>query len=376
MTTLHMQTENVHETARQMTQGGEQAVLALRSLSRAVQTLQNTWKGDSSEEFGLEMQDILRRLNTQTDFLLELAGRLDREATEWEVTDRGGWEFFQKAGSNLFRGVPSSIFSGGANSAVIPLFAGLSIGQFLGGLPAWLNSFLDRFFSPAELISPIPEESATIPAPKPPSKTFGDINKETSQASASAETDSHLVDKPESEPAASPPSGYDIYYDIPAKSQGKLYGSAACLPTSLSMITDYYHAKDAANRTISPEGLKDMLDPGDGTSGVGVKLDKLNDDLGELGYTAKNFPSDMDGLKEELANGPVVANIGVRLVSSPARGLDGAGSTNHSVVVRGVASDGGILINDPWSGSEIKLTTEEFSAMWSKGEHWMQTVRP
>ncbi|MGB9723152.1 MAG: hypothetical protein ACP5OO_03065 [Chloroflexia bacterium] len=84
--------------------------------------------------------------------------------------------------------------------------------------------------------------------------------------------------------APSPPAGYELYHDLSPRSQGALYGNAACLPTSVSMVLDYYHAQDAAHRTALPGELVRMLDPGDGTPGQGVPGNRMQDELAELGY--------------------------------------------------------------------------------------------
>jgi uncharacterized protein YukE len=380
MTTIHLQTENGHQTASMLKQNGAVCLEEVQGLQRALQNLEMSWQGNAQIEFTAQANSLVRQLLAQIDALQMLAEKLEREVIEWEETDRRGGQSFPMSGSALFLGISPPIFSGGANgitwpaTGVVPLFAGLSVGSLWQGVPAWLRSFLDRFYTPAEIVSPIAEGPA-VPQTAP-GKSFGDLIKEMPQAGPTASTEAKPAATVSAEPSVLPSSEYDIYYDIPAKSQGNLYGNAACLPTSLSMVTDYFHGKDSSNPSVSPEGLKNMLDPGDGTYGVGVKLDKLNDDLAELGYkNVKNFQSDMDGLKKALADGPVVANVGVKLVSNPARGLDGPGAVNHSVVVRGVSSTG-VLINDPWSGSEMKLTNEQFSAMWGRGEHWIQTVRP
>ena len=380
MNVLHMQTETVRSTARQILQTSAQAHTELQSLLRAAKSLEVAWRSKSGDAFLADTTELLRRLQLQSELLTILAERLAREAMEWEQADHNGAAAFRALVANRSPMLTVSIFSGGPGntyrftSVIMPLFAWLSIGKRLMEFPGWLNSIVDQFLPSAEIVSPVAEGSA--PPDQTPSKSFGDLLKET-PLEGTASTDAAPASFPS--PQADSPardSRYDSYYNIPIQSQGILYGSAACLPTSLSMITEYYHAKDSVNQSVSAEGLRNMLDLGDGTEGVGVKLDKLNDDLNELGYTnVRNFQSDMDGLRKELADGPVVANIGVRLVSQPTRTLDGPGATNHSVVIRGVSADG-VLINDPWSGSEIKLSNEQFASMWSRGDHWLQTVRP
>jgi len=173
----------------------------------------------------------------------------------------------------------------------------------------------------------------------------------------------------------SPSDGYDIYYNIPPKSQGALYGSAACLPTSMSMALDHFHAQNPANQTASPNALIGMLDQGDGTLGNGVGLDKLNDDLGELGYNSTVRTGNMDELGNALNDGPVIVNSQVGLVSTPARDIQPIGTTNHAILVKAINSDS-VVINDPWSGTEKVLPRATFEQMWNGGGNYMVIVRP
>lgn len=142
------------------------------------------------------------------------------------------------------------------------------------------------------------------------------------------------------------------------------------------MLTKYYHGQDPVNKAVEPGDLIKMLDEGDGTSGSGIGLDKLNDDLNEIGYkVTRNFQSDMTGLKDELKTGPLVVNVKVGLTSSPERALLEGNAYNHSVLVKGV-SGANVLINDPWSGKEMEIPSDQFERMWSNGGHWAQVVRP
>jgi len=143
----------------------------------------------------------------------------------------------------------------------------------------------------------------------------------------------------------------------------------------MSMALDHFHAQNPANQTASPNDLIGMLDQGDGTLGNGVGLDKLNDDLGELGYNSTVRTGNMDELGNALNDGPVIVNSKVGLVSAPARDILPNGSTNHSILVKAINSDS-VVINDPWSGAEKILPRATFEQMWNGGGNYMVIVRP
>jgi len=390
MTTLHMQTEAVRTTARQMAQNGEQTALALQSLSRAVQALQSSWKGGSSEEFGMQAQDIVRRLNTQADILLELAGRVDREVTEWEETDQRGASILQsnRMSGAWFGNAAMPMTAGGWTAdlfpiSIAPLMTSVSLAPFLTNLPAWLSRLLDRFFPPATIISPLPDVSSQSTGPG--TTPLGELLKRWTPASSPEDPDGQLLHPdeplqatPSAEPVNSLAKQYDLYYDIPAKSQGELFGQAACLPTSMSMALDHYHAEDSNLQTATPQQLVDMLDPGDGTQTgdhPGIGLDKLNDDLAEIGYLTEVQPGNMDDLEARLQEGPVIVNAGVSLITSPARDIQQAGNYNHAMLVKGINTDS-VVVNDPWSGVEKVFSRNTFEKMWTKGQNYMVIVRP
>ncbi|MCX6056694.1 MAG: C39 family peptidase, partial [Chloroflexi bacterium] len=196
--------------------------------------------------------------------------------------------------------------------------------------PVWLNSFIDKFFPPPKIISPIVE--TPFPETSEATTPLGELNKKSASQATESAKPAETVTPPVETPAApeSPASKYDTYYDIPAKSQGTEYGSAACLPTSMSMVLDHFHNGDADLKTATPGELVKMLDNGDGTSGSGVGLDKLNDDLAELGYQSNVTTGSMEDLSTQLKDGPVIVNTGVKLLSVPARDIASTpGATNQ-----------------------------------------------
>lgn len=365
MTSLHLQTETGYQTAATLKQNAAQALEEAQALQRSIQNLSSAWQGGAQAEYTYEANALVNRLQNQIALLQTLADRLQREVSEWEEVDRRGASSLHGIDSiSVFRSGYAIPFAGGFgdsafyNRAILPMFTALSVVPFLGNLPDWLNSFLDRFFQKPEIPSPITNGSV-------PTSRFGDLLKESPEISPPAQVS----------PPPSPSDGYEIYYDITPQSQGALYGGAACLPTSMSMVLDHYHSQNSANKTASPDDLIGMLDQGDGTFGRGITLDKMNNDLAELGYRSTVQSGSMDDLNAALKEGPVVVNTKVSLISSPARDIQPGGATNHAIVVKAINSDM-VVVNDPWSGAEKSFPRETFEKMWTGGESYMINVRP
>jgi uncharacterized protein YukE len=380
MTTLHLQTETGDSTALTLQHSSETLYIELESLRRVLQSMSLAWQGPASSQFQGEADTLLRQLLQQQSAIALLAERLQREIQEWETTDARGAAAFRSARlGGLWPGVwgslPSSAGSGYMPllfGALLPLTTALSVAPLLGGLPAWLSGLLERFFPPPAIISPLPDE----PAAPEPGALHRLINEKLSAPPAEA-TPSAQPAAQENPPAVAPGAGYDLYHQVPVKSQGALYGSAACAPTSVSMVLDYYHAQNPDLPAVAPETLISMLDSGDGTPGSGVRLDLMTDDLGEIGYT--NVTVRMDGnyddLSSALKDGPVIVTSGVKLIGGQARDIQQAGSTVHAMVVKGLNADS-VLVNDPWSGAEKVFSRETFSQMWANGSNGMYVIRP
>ncbi|MFZ5903235.1 MAG: C39 family peptidase [Chloroflexota bacterium] len=369
MTTLHLLPTTGHQTASTLKQNALAMFDEAQLLRRALQSLEMSWQGGGQEQFAAQAKALLRNLETQADALQILANRLEREVTEWEQTDQRGASAFRGSSSvAAFYARLGLPFTGGASEfpflgqAILPMFTAISTMPFLTGLPAWLNSLLDKFFPPPTIVSPIPE--GTVPETPGVASPFGKLLEEAPPATPPAQ-------------AAPPPSSvpaYAVSYNIPPLSQGALYGSAACLPTTMSMALNYYHSQNPANATASPSDLIGMLDQGDGTLGNGIGLDKLNDDLGELGYISTVSTGNMDGLESALQSGPVVVNSQVGLTSNP-RDITPVGSTNHAILVKAINAES-VVINDPWSGTEKTLPRAAFEQMWNAGGNYMVVVQP
>jgi|GEM_PF-4861685 len=148
------------------------------------------------------------------------------------------------------------------------------------------------------------------------------------------------------DPISTPP-----VHQVPMLAQGDLYGNAACSPASACMLLEYYHQLDPLNRTVSPQQLIAMLDPGDGVPGRGMSLSNVTDELLALGYQhiSEKIHATLADLKTELLTGPLIVTVGVTLTSLGQRRIQGPGDTIHAMVVRGCTPDA-IIVNDPWTG--------------------------
>jgi len=369
MITLHLLPSTGHQTAATLKQNALVLFDETQLLRRALQSLEMSWQGGGQEQFAAQAKALLRNLQTQADALQILAGRLEREVTEWEQTDQRGAASFRGSSSvGAFYARLGLPFAGGASDVpflgqtVLPMFTAISTMPFLTGLPAWVNSFLDKFFPPPAIVSPIAEGRVTE-SPAVPS-SFGKLLEEAAPASQSAQA----------APPPAPAPAYQVGYNIPPVSQGALYGSAACLPTTVSMALGYYHSQNPANATASPNDLIGMLDQGDGTLGRGIGLDKLNDDLGELGYSSNVRAGNMGELETSLQSGPVIINSQVGLMGNP-RDITLNGSTNHAILVKAIGAES-VIINDPWSGTEKILPRADFEKIWNAGGNYMVIVQP
>ncbi len=375
MTTLHLLPSTARATARSLQNGQATLAAHLHELSAAARRLDSAWQGGGKETFALEMNALLRRLETLQEELALLAARLEQEVTEWEETDRRGASAWHSLGVPLWSALP---FTGGGRveaafyGLIPPLFTAVSLTSLLSGLPAWLQALLDRLFPPAETLSPFPQAPPAGVRPGALAEIIRRLGQDQPSATPPA---SASVPASPAAPSAPPAPQYEIYHPVPLRSQGDLYGSAACLPTALSMVMDYYHARDPALPTASPQDLLNMLDPGDGTSKNGIGFNRLNDDLAELGYRVETRIGNLDDLRQALQDGPVVVNVKVDLLSFPAHDIRPGSGYNHTVVVKGLNADS-VVLNDPWSGAEKVFSRADFERMWAEGGNWMNLIRP
>jgi uncharacterized protein YvpB len=168
-----------------------------------------------------------------------------------------------------------------------------------------------------------------------------------------------------------------LIYAVPVLAQDDLYGNAACSPVSACMLLEYYHQLNPLNRTVSPQQLIAMLDPGDGVPGRGMSLSNVTDELLSLGYQriSEKIHATLDDLKKELIVGPLIVTLGVTFASLGQRSIQGPGDTIHAVVVKGCSPDM-IIVNDPWTGKELRLPQATFEKMWKLGLNGLYMIRP
>jgi len=359
----------------------------VQELNSAVRSLDSAWQGGGKASFSAEMDSLLSSLDARQEELTVLAARLEREIAEWEETDQrgaSGWQSGQWSAAWLARQLPSAAggsgFGGQGLAAILPLMTAVSIGSFFAGIPAWLQSILDRLFPPAQIISPLPDEPSSSVKP---GALHDLIDRKFPPAAEPSAPPASASAKPVVPPQTPPEKKFDLLYDVPAESQGSLYGSAACSPTSASMVLDYFHNQDPRNQTIAPDKLISMMDKGDGTPGQGVSLSNLTDELNGLGYNhiTTQVNARLDDLKNQLKSGPVIVTAGVKIVgpgsvtSDVPRAVTGPGSVMHAMVVKGISADT-VLVNDPWSGSEMQIPVETFNQMWSSGSNGLYAIRP
>ena len=151
--------------------------------------------------------------------------------------------------------------------------------------------------------------------------------------------------------------------EVPIKSQQGLDNQGdetkfGCVPTSTSMVLEYWHNQDSDNKTLSPQQLLDLnISDGDFTEGDGMRIDKIDDELSSIDYKSKTHQnSSREVLIDELAKGPVVATVRLGMKKT---------GRSHAVVVTGINENTNtVYINDPEEGTADTCTWDEFAASW------------
>jgi len=220
----------------------------------------------------------------------------------------------------------------------------------------WLHGY--GWKSNADLVVPVHTETTREPVVS----RFGALLESESEAGAETALETRPVTVSESKPKTQ--SVKDQWWiDVPLKSQqglkyGKQKTAYGCVPTATSMILDYWHAKDPANKTDSAQELLD-INAGQGVFGPkGMSAANILDEVSKLGYGVADVraDSDPDALKEAVSKGPVLAIVKLGM---KARG------TTHAVVVTGISPDGKeVRVNDPWDGQSHVYSWEQFSRSW------------
>jgi hypothetical protein len=183
--------------------------------------------------------------------------------------------------------------------------------------------------------------------------------KKKEQELAAAKVDRNSVNKPVDFPETS--QKWQNYYEVTPQSQKGLeyqggktqYG---CVPTSTSMILNYWHEKDTSLAAISSQELVNANVAQKEFDSTGMSASKIKDDLEKIGYTsADHNNSDIETLKGELKAGPVIAIVKLNMAAS---------GNNHAVVVSGISELNEVRVVDPWTGKAKTYDWNTFSKSW------------
>lgn len=149
---------------------------------------------------------------------------------------------------------------------------------------------------------------------------------------------------------------------VPVKSQrALLYNGKStqfgCVPTSVSMITDYWNQQNPNNKTWTSQKFLDLnIKQGEYNDGTGMSASNIHDELEKLGYSANDQTNaSFDDLQSAVESGPVVALVKLGMKES---------GYNHAVVVTNIGEDGTIFVNDPWTGKSNQYNKETFINSW------------
>lgn len=380
MAILKMETDRVQAAKALLNHTAVSLQTTSQTLTNAEYALADAWQGYSRDLFLNELQPLIQRLAQLGDDGLLLSQRLQREVEEWEQVaaqlSAGPlvWQaaLLQAAGGGANRWLPDGL--PGWQSALPPLAIVSQLGGWLDTWPDWLKTQLSPFL----LFLQPPTPPVQTPEPAGPTRR-GELLDEPVAEEPTKEAGVQkgvgtAVTPPETPPSQTAPATNG--YPVPLKAQGRLGGSAACAPTSVSMILDYYHNLDGQNQTASPQELLAMLDKGDFTQGKGMSLNRITDELQDLGYgnVSAQVDASQTDLQNHLQQGPVIATVRLDMQTNQ---LTAAGSVVHAVVVKGVSGDGQtVFINDPWTGSEVLLPLADFAATWQGGSNGLYVIRP
>lgn len=386
MSILHMDSGLVGEVSRGLAQTSVSLQSTSHTLTNAEYRLADAWQGYSRDQFLGEYQPLIRRLAQLADDGQALSQRLQREVEEWEqvasqlgagtLVGMGG--LLQTSGGGVNHWLPDNF--PGWPTMLPPLAIVSQLGGWLDTWPDWLKNQLSPFLpflQPPALPAPEPVGEPTGPTrlgellndsvvQEPPPEPTKEVGVESGGSTA--------VPAPVTPPTQ--PAPIFNGYPVPIKSQGNLGGNAACAPTSVSMILDYYHNQNVQNQTASLQELLAMLDKGDFTLGQGMSLNRITDELQDLGYSnvSAQVNASQADLQNHLQQGPVIATVMLDMKTSQ---LTAAGSAVHAVVVKGISGDGQtVFINDPWTGSEVLLPVADFAATWQRGSNGLYVIRP
>ena len=326
-----------------------------------------------------QVQNSRQRARALGEEAARLGEQLRRTADSFSVADNYGSQALagliirpvdQFAGSIPVSGggyiLPTVLTLAAVPAAIVGVSAGVP--GIAGQVEGWVRNLFSRF----------------LPNPNPQSVSqrtggFGELvtaSKSSGTAAGSTSGFGALIEKSQQElpvsgqtqaepvkmPVVTERSDGQWWADVPVKNQAELrykgtpteYG---CVPTSASMVMDYWHSQDPSRMTADPQELLTTNENQGQFSPLGMTINQLNDDVTPLGYTSNTFTgSDLATLKAAVDQGPVIAVVHLNMRAS---------GTAHAVVVTGISpSDNQVRINDPWTGKSQTYTWDQFERSW------------
>ncbi len=391
MTDILVRPPELRQISEQLRSSAQKIGTALQTIDNDIRSLKgDMFLGNRAVAVQMHYEPKRDALLMAKNIILHFAADLQNTASVFEQADRSQSAVLPLSGGSIlgaaFQGFPS-----------LNLIRTFLLWDSLK-LPEWLKGKLDRIFEPVQIVNPpakdqsvtdvqpetgfgkLLQQNPNLPATASAAKTLDD-SKSTVIASPVEDKSSTVSGETPSDSKSE--NDFSVSYTVPIKAQGSVYGNAGCTPTSISMVLDYYNAKNPENKTVSAQQIVDMSDAADRTSTKGMSLTNLSDELETLGY--KNVDVKVNAqysdLQTAINDGPVIVTAGVKLSgdgiinSSGPRALVGPGNIIHAMVVSAVG-DEKVLVNDPWSGTQVTLTRETFEKMWGRGSGGMYSIKP
>ncbi len=377
MTVISLSVLHARETASTLVDSGLRLdrlnEYLLGQWARLASRWQGTSKGLVEDEIDIAFRVLLRLMEDTR----QLGARLEVIAGRFEDADeRVAFEVPALAWS----AASLATFAAGFESAVSPELDNLALG---GGLSGAFLPISDLAECVRNWLSGRGWTTDADPATTPPTGSFGDLinsprlpvaepvksafsdllepsDRETPEPSVA---NASVPPQPSVSTIAPESQGRDQWWlDVPVHSQLDLHlpsgavTAYGCTPTAVSMILDYWHAKDPANRSVSAQDLL-TANAAQGVFHNGMSPTQIHDEVLGLGYTVveDRVNSDFESLKSVVAAGPVMAIVKLGLKSE---------GENHAVVVTGISPDNELRINDPWDGQSRTYSWETFSKSW------------
>lgn len=371
---LRMNTESVSNMALQLTIVSEE--ITNQGLILLDNFQQLDWVATGRDQFLEEFRQLITILSNLSDEGMIISNRLKSEVHQWELLSQGIPITNQIiAGGDSFSSFSEYLKNAGTENnigllkysfpAVWGVFT-LATNLFTD-MPSWVKSFFQgtgmesngnkQFNSGLSANLNISKTDSTNKS------GFGllleKINQEDSMQpdKVSVSKLGEIMNKEEA----------DWWIDVPIKSQiGLKYKDSStgygCVPTSASMVLEYWHQQDEKHVTLSPQDIVNINIEQHDFSAKGMSINKLGSELENIGYSFNTIyegnsgdVSVIEALKNAVKEGPVVANVRT--------GLSTTGYP-HAVVVTGISADNQVRINDPLTGKSSVYTWEEFDRSW------------